>query len=161
MPKFSILWSQTENNWDRKFYHLQASADSVLDLFLKYSMQCHTPGHHGSDNMVQGLTEHRISERQSLTKKSVKQQDGVSSAASMTKDRTAYIAVRTVKLLCVSTGVSRLTIQGKITEAMQQTPLLYTIRMEVPFQVSLIHNKKYISYFTSKFRHCANCLSKI
>jgi hypothetical protein len=48
-------------------------------------MQCHIPVHHGGDT-IQGLTEHHVPGRQSLTKQNVNQQDGVSSAASMTKD---------------------------------------------------------------------------
>jgi hypothetical protein len=52
------------------------------------------------------------------TERNVNQQDGVSSAASITKEGKVYAVVKIVMLFCASVGVLQPTIQSKITEVM-------------------------------------------
>jgi hypothetical protein len=52
------------------------------------------------------------------TERNVNQQDGVLSAASVTKEGELYTVVKIVMLFCASVGVLWPTIQRKITEVM-------------------------------------------
>jgi hypothetical protein len=57
----------------------------------------------------------------------------VLSAAGIKKEEKLYTTVKAVKLLCMLMGVSKPTIQGKISEVIYIACILSTVRTKLPF----------------------------
>lgn len=90
----------------------------MFPLHYEASRQRIGEGQNDGGNIIKILTEHHFSRRIPPQKTNVNQQDSMLSAASITKDERLYTTVNPVMLLCMSKGVSRTTMQRKMTEAM-------------------------------------------